>query len=197
MSATATRMPLAEAEEIANELVEAIAGVCFPIEIAGSIRRRLAEVGDIEIVACPVITTQMTGLFNDVEERTNHLDARLQAMLGAGVIQKRETNGHSAWGPKYKRLTFADAPFDLFMPGRERFGLILAIRTGPADFSNALVTHQGSRTRDGRPGMLPARYLVRDGWLTERVSGERVKTPDEERFFALIGQPYLPPEERQ
>lgn len=47
------RMPLVVAERHAQRIVEAISGACERIQIAGSIRRRKEEVGDIEIVAIP------------------------------------------------------------------------------------------------------------------------------------------------
>jgi DNA polymerase/3'-5' exonuclease PolX len=43
---------------------------------------------------------------------------------------------------------------------------------------------------------LPPLLVPRDGWLTRRVSGERIETRDERAVFALFGIPYLEPWER-
>ena len=95
-----------------------------------------------------------------------------------------------------KLLTYNDTPIDLFMPERARFGWILAIRTGPAAFSNALVTPRGATTKSGRRGLLPERYAARDGWLVERLSGQRIETPDESDVFRLLELEYREPWER-
>lgn len=200
MSATLSRMDLAEAEAAAERFVAEIADACEQIVVAGSIRRRQQDVGDIEIVVVPA-TIEISGLFAEYPgERCDVLDAALNLMAndpGSGV-ERRATNGHSAWGPKYKRLSFEGAPIDLFSCDADRFGLILAIRTGPAWYSHQLVTPKDRRIQQGeRPGLLPPHMKVTDGWLTYRVSGQRIPTPTEEGFFETIGQPYIEPWERR
>ncbi len=51
-----TKMPLAQAKEIAAGIVAQLAPYCERIEVAGSIRRGKAEVHDIDIVAIPDAT---------------------------------------------------------------------------------------------------------------------------------------------
>lgn len=199
MSTTETRMSFTEAYVTAEHFSDEIRPYCERLVIAGSLRRRSADVGDIEIVAVPKVeVSDSLDMFGESvgSERIDLLDLRLTMQLDRGVVQRRATNGHSAWGMKYKRLSFEGAPFDLFCCDAERFGLILAIRTGPAGFSNALVTNKGSRTRDGRPGMLPTTMRVVEGWLTYRVSGQRIAVPTEEAFFETIGLPYVEPQNR-
>lgn len=194
-------MSLEEARVIAVRFVAEIADACERVAIAGSIRRESPDVGDIEIVAVPKYV-EIGGLFADYPgERRDVLDAGLNLMLldpnGSGV-EKRETNGHSAWGPKYKRLSFEGAPIDLFSCDRDRFGLILAIRTGPAWYSHQLVTPRDRRIERGqRPGLLPPQLRVADGWLTRRVSGERIPVLEEVDFFREIGLPFVEPTERR
>lgn len=192
----ATRVPLAQAARVADQFVTLIAPACHQIVVAGSVRRKRPDVGDIEIVAQPKIETRMVGLFADQPVVEDRLAAQLEYLLIGGEIEKRETG--KAWGPKHKILRYGDATIDLYTPAEpERFGLILAIRTGPAEWSNALVTPQSQRTRTGRDGMLPDVYRVRDGWLTWRTSGERIPTPTELSLFAALGLPYLAPEDRR
>lgn len=47
------RKPLAQARAVADLLVSYLAPACERIEIAGSIRREVPEVKDIELVAIP------------------------------------------------------------------------------------------------------------------------------------------------
>jgi DNA polymerase/3'-5' exonuclease PolX len=200
MSTTATRMNQAKAKAIAARFVTEISPYCERIVVAGSIRRGAETVGDIEIVAVPKVeeVDLSRTLFDEVlTEPTDMLQVRLWDLLGAGRIERRVTNGHSAWGPRYRRLSFEGAPIDLFSCERERFGLILAIRTGPALYSQQLVTTKGSRTREGgRIGLCSSNRRVRDGWLTDRVSGQRIETPNEIDFYREIGQPFVAPKGR-
>lgn len=196
MSATETRMPLAEAEAIAMRFCQEIGPYCERMMIAGSIRRARPEVGDIEIVAVPKVETlEARDMFDLVigSERVDMLDVHLTMQLDRGVVQKRETNGLKAWGQRYKRLSFEGAPIDLFCCDSARYGLILAIRTGPAAYAHQFVTQVGHTTNDGRLGRLPAHLKVADGWLTYRVSGQRIETPEERDFFREIGVPYVEP----
>lgn len=64
---TKTRWPHAEALEIAEEIKEALAHHCERIEIAGSIRRKKPEVGDIELLFVPKTGTRQAGLFDNEE----------------------------------------------------------------------------------------------------------------------------------
>lgn len=200
MSATETRMRLAEAEAIAMAFCREIGPYAERMMIAGSIRRGEETVGDIEIVAVPRIETAVTlDMFGEAvgADRIDHLDGFLKTGLDLGVVEKRETHGIYAWGFKYKRLSFEGAPFDLFCCDAERWGVILAIRTGPSAYSHQLVTPRIHKTNDGRPGLLPAHMKVAEGWLTYRMSGERIVTPEERGFFETIGVPYVEPWNRR
>src|SRR3990167_7360212 len=59
-------MELARAQEIAAQVLAELSPFCERCEIAGSIRRRKPEVGDIEIVAIPKTVT--AGLWDEKEE---------------------------------------------------------------------------------------------------------------------------------
>lgn len=210
MSATATRIPLAEALPIAREFAALIEPSCHRVEIAGSIRRRAATVGDIEIVAVPVITAERElDLFG--EEATVHttdcLTALLDSMLADGTVSKRlDRNGRPAYGPKLKRLEFRGVSIDLFATTAPQWGLILAIRTGPAAYAHQFVTPRGQKVHCGfddsgkpiyRMGRLPEHLRVQDGWLTSRVSGKRFETHEEIDFFNLARLTYAEPWERR
>src|SRR4030095_4366215 len=156
------------------------------------LRRRLAYVGDIEVVAVPKTDQTRADLLGDVLVEHDLLGARMQALLEDGIVTKRlDRNGTPRWGPTLKYLTYRDTRVDLFCPEASRLGWILLLRTGPAAFSRQLVVRRGQRTKDGRPGLLPARLLPRDGWLTWRVSGERIATPTERDAFDALHRPAL------
>jgi DNA polymerase/3'-5' exonuclease PolX len=53
MSLATTRRPLAEATALATELVDLLRVFCARIEIAGSVRRRRPDIGDLELVVVP------------------------------------------------------------------------------------------------------------------------------------------------
>ena len=57
------KYPHAEAQAIAQEVVEQLRPHCERIVVAGSIRRKKSEVGDIEIVAIP--KPYSSGLFEN------------------------------------------------------------------------------------------------------------------------------------
>lgn len=211
MSATVTRIPRAEAQTIADRLIDRIQDCCEQIVIAGSLRRGLPTVGDIEIVAVPKIQPMLErDMFGEVvaTAQIDLLDARLATLLDNDIVSKRlRSDGQSFYGPKTKYLTFEGASVDLFTPSAERFGLVLAIRTGPWQFSKQLVSEKGKQVVVGyderarrpikRDGLLPAQYRVQDGWLTQRVSGQRIPTPTEEGLFELIGLRWRAPQERR
>ena len=75
---------------------------------------------------------------------------------------------------------------DLFLATPENWGAIYCIRTGPAAFSQALVTHFKLRTP----------YRQQDGALVVEATGEVVPVPEEADYFRLAGLPYLEPAER-
>lgn len=209
MSATTdTRMQRTTAIAIARQFVAEIEPYATQLIVAGSLRRRLAMIGDIEIVAVPkveMVPHPVTDLFGEKIEYTDvdRLDERLNQMLAVGAVQKRlDAKGSPRWGATLKYLTYQGARVDLFCPSAERFGWILLLRTGPAAFSRQLVVpktdDRGKRllTKDRRPGLMPAHIRAKDGWLTYRTSRERIPTPTERDVFELFGLAYEEPWER-
>lgn len=202
MSGVATRMERPEAVAIAKRFVDLIEDCTDRLVVAGSLRRRLAMIGDVEVCAVPktgTVTNTKATLFGEVPEsrELDFLDVRMTGMLDDGTVTKRlDAKGSPRWGPTLKYLTFDGARVDLFTPSAERFGWILMLRTGPYKFSKQLVVPKGKRTNDGRPGLMPAHIKPQDGWLCYRTSGERIETPDEQSVFDLFGISYVDPWER-
>lgn len=193
MSTTKTRLPLAEAEQLATEVVDLLRQACERIEIAGSIRRRKATIGDLEIVCIPKVHQVMGGLFGDQPELTNLLEQRVWSLLDAGAFGKRlDKNDRPAVGEKYKRLSYKGMGLDLFsiLPGgKAQWGVIFLIRTGSAEFSHRLVTprEQG--------GWMPSGLYCHQGAIWRNA--EIVPTPEEEQVFELLGREYVEPHLRE
>lgn len=182
-------MPLAEARCLAEGLREEMLPWCDRVEIAGSIRRRNPSPRDIELVAIPrwEEVPDPQDLFGEGRLRVNRL---WEWANGTSRVRwlKPGTQEREPWPPKedgrYWRGELSNgAMLDLFLTVPERWGIIYLIRTGPAEFSQAVVTHA---LRVGRP--------CRDGALTH--DGLPIVTIDEADAFAALGLLYVPPEER-
>lgn len=172
---------------LASSVLDVLAPACERIEIAGSLRRRAERVSDIEIVALP--KARRVGLFGDDTEC--ELTLAVAALVKTGMLRWR-TETHPALPKDWRTprrvwsLVAEGFPLDLFAVRKPaQYGAILAIRTGPADFSRRLVT-------DCR---LRALRCV-DGHL-ERETGEPVATPEERDFLRECGSPWVEPEARR
>ena len=105
-----------EALKIAERVKGQLEPYCNRIQIAGSIRRRKAEVKDIEIVAIP-------------EDR-----------FQIGLIVNKWMKVRGDVGGKYIQRTLPDGiNLDLFFASKENWGHILAIRTGSTEFSHKVL----------------------------------------------------------
>ncbi len=194
MSTTAERLPLAEARVLAQEVCDLLGDWTERIQVAGSIRRQQETCGDIEIVCIPHTHEEeeaSLGLWSARMVQVNDLDDRCTDLIDLGIFGTRlDKNGHRAVGGKYKRLSYQGFGLDLFVTTAEQWGVILAIRTGPAEFSHRFVTVR----RQG--GVLPDWLVVKDGALHHRTTGEVIPTPEEGDFFDAIDYGWIEPEAR-
>jgi len=167
-------MQLERAEFLAGHLVKRISPFLKRVEIAGSIRRKVEVVGDIEIVAVPVMNTD---LFQ--EQATPVLDPLRLELQKIGRLVKN--------GNRYIRvhLTKPDVYADIFIVWPPAtWGSILAIRTGPHDLGKYVVTKCRERG-----------FIHKDGHAVKE-DGTPVATDTEEQFFALAGLECPKPEHR-
>jgi len=154
-------MELEEAKKIADKYVKILKPYCLRIEIAGSIRREKSEVKDIEIVAIPIA---LKGFSDEVN--------KLQKVKGEPT------------GKYTQRILPEGIKLDLFMANVKNWGLILAIRTGSAEFSHKVLAC----------GWVRAGYKSIDGMLTRR---QEIDIREEKDLFDLIGVPYIEPKLRE
>jgi len=189
---TGLRYTLAEAQRIAGAIVGQLDPSCVRLEIAGSLRRGRPDVGDIELVAIPRFIEEPSGLFDTCQ--VSLLDRALAREERDQVLERLEG------GDRYVKLRHlrSGLQVDLFvcLPPAQ-FGCILAIRTGPADYSQRLVTlarRQGNHVAGG---------ALRLGMRDHSTPAEKVctcpviPTPEERDFFAALGGRYLEPSERR
>lgn len=180
-------MRLEQAEQIARYYVSLMAPHCGRCEVAGSVRRLKEEVKDIEIVATPTITKTYTAdmLFPEPIETNDLFEWAVRSDI---TWIKPGVSGIIPWnikpeGKYWRGLLATGIKLDLFLASYTNFGLIYAIRTGSAEFTQALVTHA---KRVGLPCV--------DGHLTR--DGKPLETPDERDVFDLLGLEYVGPEQR-
>ena len=161
------KYPYAEAHKIAQEVLEQLKPYCERIEIAGSIRRKKAEVGDIEIVAIP---------------KPFGIDLS-QDGIAKVVNQWEKVKGEMPC--KYtQRILPSGIKLDLFFAEEGNWGLIFAIRTGSAEFSRYVLANGWVRNGFKSSGGFLFKY------------GEKFDVKEEKDLFNLIGIHYVEPENR-
>jgi DNA polymerase/3'-5' exonuclease PolX len=189
-----------KALRLATELRLALEAGCEQIEIAGSVRRGKPEVKDIEIVAVPTIEMrEARNLFNEEvgEHRVNLLEVALADLVDGpvwGMDPKLRRNGD-----RYKRLwnIMEAIAVDLFITTSAGWGGALAIRTGPADFSQALVTLALRQRKHVADGYLVHGHSKPEGGCPKGPTCPLiVPTPTEEAFFEALGLRWCEPKDR-
>lgn len=179
------KIPLADAERHAASLVAAIESACERIAVAGSIRRRKPEVGDIEIVAIPA---KGRDLFGDPDGSL--LDARLERLARDGILVPLKG------GDYYKQFSVPEVGcnLDLFLCSRDTWGVNFTLRTGSAAFSHRLVTPRDRYTSGGERGLLPSHLRFKDSRIWH--GDAPLDTPEESDVFRALGVMWLSPEGR-
>lgn len=168
------RYELGHAEWLATRALSFIRSHSTSVEIAGSVRRGLAEVGDIDIVA--------------VLDQTDPWAMRfIERELFEGLGFARISGGE-------EHVTFQgvgrkdDAPsIDLYLATEATWAITLLIRTGSAAHNIKLA--QAAKR------ILPARHFTLHGLLNS--ADDLVRTPEEADVFRELGLPYLAPRDRE
>lgn len=181
------RWPWDVARARAARIAEALRPACARVMVAGSVRRGKALVGDVEIVCEPSgvghqASAQMA--LGETEAAGPSVEGILAGMLARGELAER-----GADGPRLKKFWIVvnagpRLKLDLFLVRPPaQWGVILAIRTGPADYSKWLVTHARTVGMHVEHGAL---------WRF----GQAVPTPEEDDFFRALGLAWEAPENR-
>ena len=182
------RYLLALAEVVGQSLLDLLAPACERIEIAGSIRRRREDVGDIELLCVPrSAPPDMLGYAPPVPSAGDSVDQAVKELIAAGVMKHRRLkDGKTAYGPSNKLLAHVvtGIPVDIFSVPAENWGMALLVRTGPADYCVQVME------RFRALGMQGHAY----GGVTR--GDLEIQCPTEEAVYDLLGWQYCPPERR-
>ncbi len=130
------RYPRAAALAVVRALLAELGPACERVVVAGSLRRRKAEVGDIELlyIARTVRVPDPEDFFG-ATIAANAVDLALAAMLEEGTLARRPSvRGQGAWGRQNKFAVHVASgiPVDLFASDAERWWNMLVCRTGGA-----------------------------------------------------------------
>lgn len=169
------RRPLHVAAEDADAFRALFSGYADWI-VAGSVRRRCETVGDVEhVVVGPKVFEQLDAM----------IDADgLFAAPNPAVSKAVYPGGTHRWGDRYRGVMFRGFRHELFMADRDNVGAILAIRTGPADYSRWLVTE------------LRRRGTPMEGGYVRHSSGAVLPCESEAAFFMRCGVRWVEPHKR-
>lgn len=187
------RRPLEELLPLAQAFVAELAvhqKVCVRAAIAGSLRRRRPEVGDIEIVAIPRIGERQVPIGQgDLFLAGVQAEVRLYNALWEHLDGQAESGRirYSKRGDKYRQFTLEGVQVDLFTAEPGNWGWIYLIRTGSADFSHGVAGALNGRGYESALGYIRKR---------SQSIGEPIETPEESDVFRLAGMAWVPPEKR-
>ena len=170
-------MELERAKAIAEQLKRLLEPACERIVIAGSIRRRKPEVGDIELLCIPKYVAGV-----------DQLDREIGALFIQRILGFRLNKlGSKVYGPKNKLLRHLESGIgvDIFSTSEECWPVALVVRTG------GKITNQRIATAALRKGYRFHAYG--SGFSTP--NGEIV-CHSEREVFETAGLPYQEPWER-
>lgn len=173
-------MILEQAERIAQTMVEELAPFCVRIEIAGSIRRRRAEVGDIDLVCIPKGLTGRAGILARCNRAPN---GRMVKEGEQYVVFEYQL---PAGFPLQLDLWFAhQGGSDMFNPDPSNWGMLLLARTGSAMHNVWLA----QRAKERGLRFNPHRGILK---------GDAVLASEtEQQIFTALGCSYIQPERRE
>ncbi len=164
------RYPLAEARKIAEQVLEEMKPHCERIEIAGSIRRKKATIGDIEIVAIP--KPYSVGIFEDGLAKIVNKWTKVKEEMVYGQVKYTQ------------RILPQGIKLDIFFVTPENWGSQLGIRTGSIAYVRDILAYGWSKNG----------YKSEGGFLVQ--DGIRYDVPEEKDVFRMSGVKYVEPEER-
>lgn len=189
-------MRLTEAEKLAMRVVELLAPHCDRIDIAGSIRRKVWMVKDIEVVCLPKREFIQKTLFGDGEWLVIQPFEEAVASMSQRIVKGQI-------GGRYMQIELKGGAFlDLFMPAAEDYFRQLAIRTGSAQFARDIIAAGWRRkgwcgTSNAGLRKMQDCSESANGWVCVRLEGDKPPAwQSEEEFFEWLGIPFTEPMNR-
>lgn len=175
-------MKHADAKQIAENITAYLRPFTHRIAIAGSIRRLKDDVKDIEIVAAPILTEKYDLFGQKTGEHSMLNDRTIFEQLGQ--ITKA--------GNRYVQVALLEGiNLDMFIVlPPANWGVIMTIRTGPANFSHWIVTNRS------KGGALHNGYKCVDGRIVTTYNTE-LEFTEEIDFLKWLDLGWIEPEKRQ
>lgn len=153
--------------------------------IAGSIRRQRPEVNDIELVAMP---------------KQGTATAFWAAIIALGWTPTTKVTAQSRYVRLNRQTQYGNIPLDVFTPQHHDWGRILAIRTGPSDYSARLARAWVKLGYRGTEVGLLIETLCRkngDKWEpAPNIEPRPERFQTEADFFEFLGLPWVEPSKR-
>lgn len=197
MSAGNYRLPLDKAAPLAAKIADDLRPVCERVEVAGSVRRKCETVGDIELVVIPKYAADLFG----EGKGQNLLDMHLVALCNQGrLMRATDTPFHElAIKPFYIGSVLKKEghffKLEINQTDADAWPVLLAIKTGPAEFSKRLVCNSDHPER----GFLPRGWRIADGWQVWAKDGDterRIYFESERDFIETFCGAWVEPERR-
>lgn len=191
MTATKAKFDWAIAADVARELCVALKPVTDRLVVAGSLRRRKALVGDVEIVYVAKTAERVKDMFD--KETVNLADEAIAQLELAGVLERRKNVlGSEMYGAKNKlmRHRASGVPVDLFAATEANWFNYLVCRTGPAESNTRIcMAAQGRGWKWNFYGCGFTKVGGSDAGAVRSMNSER-------EVFEFVGLPFLVPQER-
>jgi DNA polymerase/3'-5' exonuclease PolX len=190
MNGIKQQWPRAVGLEVAREVCQSLAPVCERLIVAGSLRRRKSEVGDVEIVYIGKEVREHDPEDMFAERSVNLADEVIGRLEAVGVLERRPNkNGNTSYGKwnKLMRHVRTGMPVDLFQAEEDRWWNYLVCRTGPAESNMAVAS---------RAKAMGYRWTPYGKGFVELASGEVKAVESEREVFAFVGMEYREPWER-
>lgn len=187
-----------QAAKIAVDACNQLKSFCEVIHIAGSLRRRLSEIKDIDIICVPryteVVSLELFGQATPTKKISINFVDTIKSL---GTISKGQPDG------RYMSLNVRGAKVDIFMPDPVDFYRQYCIRTGSAEYvkwniAATWVKNGWCGTDHGLRRITDCREVVsatdKKKWEVVNPNGERPPIWESEKhFFDFLEVPYIQP----
>lgn len=203
---TKQKYPRAGAIRAAKELCQSLSQWCERLAVAGSLRRRKSEVGDIEILYISKLERieelrQADLLAPSTIKHLVLADCQINAMAGFYlqdgakvrrepflIFQRKNIQGSITWGEKnkYARHIATGIPVDFFRATEETWFNYLVCRTGGAETNVRIAAAAQAKGWKWHP--------YGSGFTD--AEGTLIPVTSEQDVFRLAGLPYLEPWQR-
>lgn len=179
---------MAVAQSVGSDLLTHFNEWTTRIKIAGSVRRKKPEVGDLELLIIPMLGIRPGGNLFNRSETYSLTDERIELLVQDGWLEFRETKaGNTVNGPKIKLLRDPDTgiPVDIFITNEKSWHNYLVCRTGPKESNLAIA----KRARE-----MGLKWEPYSSGFRDLSSKSRIVCNSEREVFDTVELPYTNPD---